>query len=239
VPERAAGGRALFIGKGLLGLGIAQTDTLPPTYSLEAFHDDPVRGVVRFLPAPIPLAGLSPLRISEQRPGAGTLAIVDGIWTAFTFGTCCYDPFGSLGESLSRAADTAPAPTGDEGGGWKASLATALWAAMEGDLYRFAFDLPFIRELEAQKDSDEWRRFARLNDLYRACIRAIVPFGIAPAAWNDWISASGQTTGKQSGYRRALERVLARPVDAIAGIFAAKTFPEGVFSVPPLDRVES
>ena len=233
MPASAAGDRALFIGKGFLGLGTARLVAPELAYSIEAFQDDPVRGVVRFFPDPVPVSSLEPWRIADGR--AGALAFVDGPWSAFSFGTHGYDPFGSIGESLARAADTAT--DGDDGGRWKAGLATALWAAMEGDLYRFAFDMTFIHELETQRDSGEWKRFARLNDLYRACIRAIVPYGIAPSAWSDWLRGSVQAAGSQTGPRRALERALTRPVDAIAGVIAVKVPPDGIFSIPLFDRV--
>jgi hypothetical protein len=170
-------------------------------------------------------------------PGAGALAILDGVWSPFAFGTHSYDPFGSLGESLARAAG--PAPAGDDGGRWKPCIAAAMWAAMEGDLYRFAFDMPFIRELEARRDSAEWKRFAGLNGLYRACIQAMVPFGIAPADWSGWLRASEEAAGTRTRFQRTLERLLTRPVDAITRAVAAHATPVGIFSVPTLDRVET
>jgi hypothetical protein len=171
-------------------------------------------------------------------PGAGALAIVGGPWSAFTFGSHNYDPFGSLGESLARAAGPAPAED-DDGGRWKPCIAAALWAAMEGDLYRFAFDMPFIRELEAHRESAEWKRFAGLNDLYRACIRAMVPSGIAPADWSSWLRGSEEAAGTRTGLHRTLERLLTRPVDAITRAVAAHTTSGGIFSVPTFDRVET
>lgn len=65
----------------------------------------------------------------------------------------------------------------------------ALWAAVEADLYRFAKDPGFTAAVDtaAMEQPGEYRRFARLNDLYRDIVTLLVPYGLAPRRWTAWL----------------------------------------------------
>jgi hypothetical protein len=65
----------------------------------------------------------------------------------------------------------------------------ALWAAVETDLYRFAKDPGFTAAVDgaATERPEEYRRFARLNDLYRDIVELLVPYGIPPRRWTAWL----------------------------------------------------
>ena len=123
----------------------------------------------------------------------------------YQFGLQHYDPFQSLAASLDRAAEQG------------ASLSLAVWAAMEADLFRFAFDIDFTRALDEARGTDDWLRFARLNALYRACVMAIAPPGIVPPAWNAWLRDDGTARFPLHGAGKVLERTLTRRIGSIAG----------------------
>jgi len=80
---------------------------------------------------------------------------------------------------------------------------------MEADLFRFAYDRGFTDALDSQHGSADWLRFARLNDLYRDCIRTIAPLGIVPPGWTSWLRDGGYSVSLRGGF---LERVLTRSV---------------------------
>ncbi len=123
----------------------------------------------------------------------------------YQFGLQRYDPFQSLAASLDRAAEQG------------ASLSLAVWSAMEADLFRFAFDQGFTAALDEARGTDDWLRFARLNQLYRACIMAIAPPGIVPPAWNAWLRDDGTARFPLRGAGKVLERTLTRRIGSIAG----------------------
>ncbi len=122
----------------------------------------------------------------------------------YRFGLQQYDPFQSLTDSLNRAAEQG------------ASLSLAVWAALEADLFRFAFDQGFTAALDETRGTDEWLRFARLNDLYRACVMAIAPLGIVPPAWNGWLRDDDKAGFPPRGMHKTLERILTRRIGSIA-----------------------
>jgi hypothetical protein len=107
---------------------------------------------------------------------------------------------------------------------------------MESDLFRFAFDGEFTAALGEYRDSDEWRRFASLNDLYRASIRAIAPFGAVPPEWNAWLREDDVERARPSGRATGrftvslLARLLTRPVVDIAPALRRSSGPNDVFS---------
>jgi hypothetical protein len=135
---------------------------------------------------------------------AGCDPALSAALSPYSFGLQSYDPFLSLAASLDRAAEQG------------ASLSLAVWAAMEADLFRFAFDRGFTVALDEAGGTDDWLRFARLNDLYRACVKAIAPLGIVPPAWNSWLRDDGRSRFPPRGPGRILERVLTRGVGSIA-----------------------
>jgi hypothetical protein len=135
----------------------------------------------------------------------------------YQFGLQRYDPFESLGDSLDRAASTG------------SPLAMALWAAMESDLFRFAYDGGFTSDLELVRDGPEWYRFARLNDLYRAIIRAIVPFGIVPPSWSSWLRNPARPAQRHSRIAALGTRILTRDIGAIHRVILARAEPGSLF----------
>ena len=98
-----------------------------------------------------------------------------------------YDPFRSIASSLDRALIR------------PAGLSLALWAAIEGDLFRFAYDSGFTAALETERGAGEWARFAALNDLYRDLARAVLPFGVAPPGWRAWLTGDGRNGAAARG----------------------------------------
>jgi hypothetical protein len=243
--EHAAGDRALFVGKGFLGLGTAEQDSSGLVFRVQTFRDDPASGVVIFFSRLVSDSTLSPWTGHEERGrfgDAGTAAFIalDPVWQPYAFGQNSYDPFESLAASLGRAA---AAVIGDRAARvhdrWSASTATALWAAMEGDLYRFAFDTSFTSSLETFRDTAEWKRFARLNDLYRSCIKAIAPYGIVPSDWSAWLRLSKSNDKALTPIGQLIVRLLARPVDVVARAVADNAVPDSLFTIPALDPVES
>lgn len=136
----------------------------------------------------------------------------DEALSPYRFGLQQYDPFQSLAASLDRAAEQG------------AGLPLAVWAALEADLFRFAFDQSFTAALDEARGTDAWHRFARLNLLYRACVMAIAPLGIVPPAWNAWLRDDGNVRFPPRGINRALELILTRRIGSIAD--AASRRPE-------------
>lgn len=122
----------------------------------------------------------------------------------YQFGLHHYDPFQSLPSSLDRAAEQG------------AGLPLAVWAALEADLFRFAFDHGFTTALDEARGTEDWLRFARLNDLYRACIMALVPLGIVPPAWKTWLRDDGTARFPLRGSGKVLERFLTRRIGSIS-----------------------
>ena len=196
--------RASIIGERLFGLG--EPDLGSGALSVGLWTEAPDGSVSR--------------RDSVVRPDrpAGLVAVCyDAALSPYRFGLHEYDPFASLGASLDAAA---------ERGG---SLALAVWAAMEADLFRFAFDGEFTAALEPYRDSAEWRRFAALNDLYRAAVRAVAPLGAVPPGWGAWLR--GDAAAAPGPFGRALGRLLTRPVVALAPVLRRFSAPDGVFYV--------
>lgn len=191
--DRLGQSRALITGTAYLGLGTLDRDS----------------GSIRVVSWSDTLDGKVSARRDETIPAGDPGDLVAGIafdaaLSPFIFGLHAYDPFESLAASLDRAVAQG------------ARLSTAVWAVMESDLFRFAFDHSFTAALDDAQGTTEWRRFARLNDLYRSCIKAIAPFGIVPPSWNAWLRNEGETgiAPKRSG--AGLERLLTRPVGALS-----------------------
>ncbi len=208
--------RALLVGPAFFGLGspLAGGGALAVR-----FWSEGPDGRTRGQPAvEISMAGIGP----DSGPAGGqAIAAFDAAFDAYRFGLHDYDPFESLSSSLDRAAtDGAP-------------LSLALWAAMEADLFSFAFDRGFTDALDSQRGSADWLRFARLNDLYRACIRAIAPIGIVPSGWSSWLRDD-----KRAGYPRGgfIEKALTRRVESLATTLRrrAAAGPGTVAAVPGL-----
>jgi len=173
--------------------------------------------------AMVPLVNLAPDATSGRagidRPADTALAVFDEAFNPYAFGLQRYDPFASLGDSLDRAVSTS------------LPLAMAVWAAMESDLFRFAYDGGFTSDLELIRQSDDWRRFARLNDLYRAVIKAIVPFGIVPRSWSAWLrdpDVSAPRTGRSADLGMY---VLTRGIEAIGRVMHGYARPGSIFLI--------
>jgi len=197
--------RASILGERLFGLG--EPDRGSGALSVRLWTEAPDGSVSR--------------RDSVAYPDrlAGALTVCyDAALSPYRFGLHAYDPFESLGASLDAAA---------ERGG---SLSLAVWAAMEADLFRFAFDGGFTAALEPYRDSAEWRRFAALNDLYRAAVRAVAPPGAVPPGWSAWLRGDAAIAG-QGPFGRALGRLLTRPVVAMAPVLRRFSGPDGIFYV--------
>jgi hypothetical protein len=150
---------------------------------------------------------------SKEAPAAGPLrAFSLDVLAPFEFSGIAYDPPGSIAASVARLAaadtvkpgDVSGRPTGRRGApvgrpgtpagrsGWSGrpnDTLMALWAAVETDLYRFAKDPGFTAavDLAATGQPEEYRRFARLNDLYRDMVKLLVPHGLAPRRWTAWL----------------------------------------------------
>ncbi|HPB65415.1 MAG TPA: zf-HC2 domain-containing protein [Spirochaetales bacterium] len=144
-------------------------------------------------------------------PDAALAAFIPALGP-FSFADVDYDPFRSIASSLDRALIRPAVPQ------------LALWAAIEGDLFRFAYDAGFTAALETKRGTAEWARFAALNELYRDLVRAILPFGAAPPGWRPWLTGDGRNgaaaraspAGTASGAAaRALARALGRGLSSI------------------------
>ena len=189
--------RALVVGPAFFGLG--SRDPGKCALAVRFWSEGP-DGQPRGQPAvALSMAGIG----SDDKPEEGQAIVAfDAAFDAYRFGLHDYDPFESLSSSLDRAVADG------------ASLPLALWAAMEADLFHFAFDRGFTDALDSQSGSADWLRFARLNDLYRASIRAIAPFGIVPPGWSSWLRDDERTGSPRGGF---IEKLLTRRVESLAG----------------------
>jgi len=199
--------------------------------TVESSADGPVLCMVEYVdPAPgiaggkavvtVPLVNLAPDAASGRagidRPADAALAVFDEAFNPYAFGLQRYDPFESLAASLDRAVSTS------------LPLAMAVWAAMESDLFRFAYDGGFTSDLELIRQSDDWRRFARLNDLYRAVIKAIVPFGIVPRSWSAWLRDPDRSDLRNGRAADLGMRLLTRGIEAIRRGMLASASPGSI-----------
>ncbi|MDX9898229.1 MAG: hypothetical protein RBT62_04870 [Spirochaetia bacterium] len=198
--------RTLLIGEGYLGLGV--------------FHGDEgllrVRGYREGVQRSLSLLPETIVAITESIPKTATLVPDLTVWvfadpalSSYAFGLQAYDPFESITASMDKASRC------------PSSLALALWAALEADLFRFAYDHGFTSALATAHGSDEWRRFAGLNARYRAMIRALVPFGLVPPAWNAWLRDDEPAMKVPGRPARMLERMLTRPIVSVARALTA------------------
>jgi hypothetical protein len=113
----------------------------------------------------------------------------------YDFGGLVYDPLGSMASSLARLAAETPGrlvaglPVHDPIRDRMANGLMALWAAIETDLYRFAKDPGFTAAVDAVAVTQpgEYRRFARLNELYRDLVKLLLPYGLVPGYWTAWL----------------------------------------------------
>ncbi len=174
--------------------------------------------------ATVPLGTLTPYpapsRAGIDRPADAALVVFDESLGPYAFGLQRYDPFESLGVSLDRAA-LASLP-----------LAMAVWAAMESDLFRFAYDGGFTADLELVRESADWRRFARLNDLYRSIIKAIVPFGIVPRSWGAWLRDPDGAVPPRGRTADLGMRLLTRDISALRRGLLSCARPGTIFVLP-------
>jgi len=150
----------------------------------------------------------------------------DAALSPYTFGLHNYDPFQSLAASLDRAAEE------------DAGLPLAVWAAMEADLFRFAFDQDFTAALEQARGTDDWRRFAALNGLYRSCIMALAPFGMVPPYWNAWLRGDAPGHRQRGRAGAVIERFLTRRIEALTPAVCRRAGPDGFPVAPARPRVE-
>ena len=192
--------RALVVGRSIFGLG--SMSPAGNALAVRLWSEDPDGRARWRRSVEIPMAALEPDSGSVDGPVAGRAIVAfDGAFDAYRFGLHDYDPWESLSSSLDRAA----------AGG--APLSLALWAAMEADLFHFAFDRGFTDALDGRRGSADWTRFARLNDLYRAFVRAIAPFGVVPPSWNSWLRDGGNKGPAVGGF---LAGALTRRVESLA-----------------------
>jgi hypothetical protein len=129
--------------------------------------------------------GCTPGR-KDRSTGEQLLAFSVDVLAPFEFSGIPYDPLASMAASVARLAPETR-PTGSPGG--PGDCIMALWAAFEADLYRFAKDPGFTAAVDgaAKEQPGEYRRFARLNDLYRDMVELLVPHGLAPRRWTAWL----------------------------------------------------
>lgn len=215
------GSRALILRPGRLSLGTVEPPTDRPVLRVVEYVDSSpffTGGRAIFL---LPLADLAAETASGQavpdRPANAGLAVFDEALRPYAFGNQRYDPFESLEASLDQATRSG------------SPLVMALWAAMESDLFRFAYDGGFTSDLELVRDGAEWRRFARLNDLYRAIIRAIVPFGLVPPSWNSWLRDPSRPASRHTRIAALGTRILTRNIGAVHGVILARAEPGSIF----------
>lgn len=170
------------------------------------------------------LYGCKETSIALLEPGSNTVTLktdsvvrvyLDATLSSYDFGLHSYEPFESIVASCDKASRR------------HASLALALWAALESDLFRFAYDTSFTASLEGIKGSDEWLRFAGLNRRYRAIVRALVPYGVVPPSWNAWLRETGPEAAPTGRATRMLERMLTRPIASIEDTLLACARNEG------------
>ncbi len=155
---------------------------------------DSARAGSSFLLLAMP-AGRADLTLAtSKRPpdlpgGCPTWRLASELWEPYLIGDFAYDPLESVEAAIGRGRAAAererdnPDPVPRE-------AAWALWSAIELDLTRFARDSFVRRNLSEARsaapesdDARDERRFARLNDLYRAVYLAILPRGVAPRRW--------------------------------------------------------
>lgn len=88
----------------------------------------------------------------------------------------------------------------------------ALWAAMETDLYRFAKDPGPTAAVDgaAREQPGEYRRFARLNELYRDLVKMLLPYGLAPRRWTAWLRGQDYRPVLPWNLAQSLEGALVR-----------------------------
>jgi predicted Abi (CAAX) family protease len=160
-----------------------------------------------------------------------------GVLAPFDFSGIVYDPLGSLADSVARlaaggtgSADATPGrpdgfPAGASGRSSRPDDALmALWAAVEADLYRFAKDPGFTAAVDAaaREQPEEYRRFARLNELYRDLVKLLIPYGLAPRRWNAWLRGQEYRSILPGSLALYLEDFLcgctSRPLAALSGI---------------------
>lgn len=203
-------GRAIVAGDGFLGLVEAAAGDGPDGgLELTAWRSAPdgrAEAVARRRVEPGELVPMDAPRV-----GAAIAAFIPAL-EPFSFAGAGYDPFRSIASSLDRALIR------------PAGLSLALWAAIEGDLFRFAYDSGFTAALETERGAGEWARFAALNDLYRDLARAVLPFGVAPPGWRAWLTGDGRNGAASRGpvagvgggaAARALTRALSRGISSI------------------------
>lgn len=88
-----------------------------------------------------------------------------------------YEPVNDFYDRLLKAAKTpANKPL--------SAPAFALWAACETALQRFSSDPQLLETLKQSRNDPEYLRFAMLNELYRAMLKKLLPFGIAAPGWS-------------------------------------------------------
>jgi len=211
----------LILRHGSLSLGTVESSVDRPVLCIVEYSGPSSGGPTGRVTASIPLADLAPDGMSGHArldlSGDTALAVFDETLKPYAFGHQRYDPFESLGDSLDRATSTG------------SSLVTALWAAMESDLFRFAYDGGFTSDLELVRGGPEWYRFARLNDLYRAIIKAIVPFGIVPPSWSSWLRDPSGPALRHNRIAALGTRILTRDIGAIHRVVLARAEPGSLF----------
>jgi hypothetical protein len=226
----------LLAGEGFLGLGVLERGLEGNALQVETYNDDPSRGGVVASTAIVAEADLAACPSHSAFQPDTTLILFDAAWLPFAFGLQAYDPFVSIKASLSKAQKQEPqAGTSNVQAGTsnvQADIALAFWSAMEGDLFRFAFDDGFIAGLEKARGTSEWRRFARLNDLYRAFIKAIVPSGISPAKWTTWLRNNGESIKPSTRLDELQARLLTRHIDSIMPALVKNTPADALFMLP-------
>ncbi|GAB1431532.1 hypothetical protein MASR2M29_01570 [Spirochaetota bacterium] len=119
-----------------------------------------------------------------------------------------YEPVNDFYDRLLKAAKN---PTNQP----LTDLAFALWAVCETALQRFSSDPQLLEALKQSRDDPEYLRFAKLNELYRAMLKKLLPFGLAAPAWPARLRAKINKNEKIGTIARhkaqgILERILLR-----------------------------
>ena len=161
------------------------------------------------------------------RPSASVVRAFNlDVFKPYNFGGISYDPLGSIAESLARLPAGGPedCDAGSTGSDCGPDGLMAFWTAMEADLYRFAKDPGFTAALDRAETEEpvEYRRFARLNNLYRDLVKLLLPYGIAPRRWSAWLRGQEYRPILPVGLAARLETLLAgragRPEAAMEGL---------------------
>lgn len=212
-------------------------------------HSDPTLRLTVFFPQsgdtgtylvkPKGVATEEPLRVLESpapeepscmSPPCQTKAFRLDVLRPYDFSGIAYDPPGSMAASLGRLVAETSGRQGDGVDGLAGGLARlndglmALWSAVETDLHRFAKDPGFTAAVDgAEKEQPgEYRRFARLNELYRDIIKLLVPYGLPPRRWTAWLRGQEYRPFLTWGLSLALEGFLAGqtrlPREALASL---------------------